>query len=308
MSARQLIILGTASQAPTRRRAHNGYVLRWDDQLILLDPGEGAQRQCILAGIAVARLTAVCITHFHGDHCLGLPGIIQRRALDARSSPDGLPPLPVFHPAADTDYLERMRRAAIFYDTSRVEPRPVEGPGPIGRLGSAELRAEALEHRVTTFGYRLDEPDGISLDPRRLAERGIAGPDVGLLQDQGWLDTPSGRVDVDEVSRPRRGQSMAIIMDTALCDGARALAHGTDLALCESTYLDEHRDLAARYRHLTAAQAGRMASQVGVRRLVLSHFSARYTEAGVFAREASAYHDDVVEAEDLGIVDVPPRH
>jgi len=307
MSARQLIILGTASQAPTRRRAHNGYVLRWDDQLILFDPGEGAQRQCILAGIAVARLTAVCITHFHGDHCLGLPGIIQRRALDARSSPDGLPPLPIFHPAADTDYLERMRRAAVFYDTSRVEARPVEGPGPLGRLGSTELGAEVLEHRVTTFGYRLDEPDGISLDPRRLAERGIAGPDVGLLRDRGWLDTPSGRVGLDEVSRPRRGQSMAFIMDTALCDGARALAHGADLALCESTYLDEHRDLAARYRHLTAAQAGRMASQVGVRRLVLSHFSARYTEAGVFAQEASAYHDDVVEAEDLGVVQVPPR-
>jgi ribonuclease Z len=307
MSARQLIILGTASQAPTRYRAHNGYVLRWDDQLILFDPGEGAQRQCILAGVSVARLTAVCITHFHGDHCLGLPGIIQRRALDARTSDRPLPPLPIYHPAADADYLERMRRAAIFHDTSRVEPRPVEEPGPIGRLGAAELRAETLEHRVTTFGYRLSEPDGVSLDPERLAARGLAGPDVGRLNDQGWLDTPSGRVSLDEVSRPRPGQAMAFIMDTVLCEGARALAAGADLAVCESTYLDEHRDLAADYRHLTASQAGQLAAQAGVRRLVLSHFSARYHQPGVFAREASAHHDDVVEAEDLAVVDVPPR-
>lgn len=307
MSARQLTILGTASQAPTRYRAHNGYVLRWDDQLILFDPGEGAQRQCLLAGVAVARLTAVCITHFHGDHCLGLPGIIQRRALDARSSAEGLPPLPIFHPAVDTGYLERMRRSSIFHDTSRVVPRPVERSGPVGHLGSFELRAEPLEHRVTTFGYRLSEPDGASIEAERLADRGIAGPDIGRLRDRGWLDTPSGRVELADFSHPRRGQSMAFIMDTAPCAGARSLADGADLAVCEATYLDEHRDLAARYRHLTAAQAGRMAAEAGVRRLVLSHFSARYPEPGVFAAEASAHHGDVVEAEDLAVVEVPPR-
>ena len=84
-------MLGTASQTPTRSRAHNAMALRWDDQLLLFDPGEGTQRQCIMAGLAIARATAICVTHFHGDHCLGLPGVLQRRALDARSTPDGLP-------------------------------------------------------------------------------------------------------------------------------------------------------------------------------------------------------------------------
>ena len=305
MSARQLIVLGTASQAPTRYRAHNGYVLRWDDQLILFDPGEGAQRQCLLAGVAVARLTAVCLTHFHGDHCLGLPGIIQRRALDARSSADGLPPLPVFHPADGAEYLDRMHRSSIFHDTARIEPRPIEGPGPVADLGRFELRAQPLEHRVTTFGYRLVEPDAVGLDRERLDRLGLVGPDVGRLLDQGWLDTETGRVELADVSEPRPGQSMAFVMDTAPCAGAAVLADRADLAVFESTYLDEHRHLAADYRHLTAAQAGQLAAAAGVRRLVLSHFSARYREVGVFAAEAAAHHPDVIEAEDLAVVEVP---
>jgi ribonuclease Z len=307
VSARQLIILGTASQAPTRYRAHNGFVLRWDDQLILFDPGEGAQRQCLLAGIAVARLTAVCITHFHGDHCLGLPGIIQRRALDARSSAEGLPPLPVFHPADGAEYLDRMRRSTVFHDTSDLQPRPIDGPGRVATLGRFELSAQELVHRITTVGYRLTEPDGSGLIRSRLRSRGIAGPDVGRLIDQGFLETPRGRVELAEVSEPRPGQAMAFVMDTVPCAGAETLAAGADLAVLESTYLDEHRHLAAEYGHLTAAQAGALAARVGVRRLVLGHFSARYNEPGVFAAEAAAHHDDVVEAEDLMVVDVPPR-
>jgi len=307
MSARELIVLGTSSQAPTRHRAHNGYVLRWDDQLILFDPGEGAQRQCLLAGVAVARLTAVCLTHFHGDHCLGLPGIIQRRALDARTSGGELPPLPIFHPADGAEYLERMRYSSIYHDTANLDPRPIAEPGAIGTVGDLELSCAALDHRVTAFGYRLTEPDGVRLDRTRLQERGVEGPDVGRLADQGWLDTANGRVELSEVSNVRPGQSMAFVMDTAPCPGASELALGTDLAVLESTYLDEHRDLAADYRHLTATQAATIAAEAGVRRLVLSHFSARYPAAGVFAAEASPLHPDVVEAEDLAVIPVPNR-
>ncbi|MEM7326129.1 MAG: ribonuclease Z [Actinomycetota bacterium] len=307
MSARQLVVLGTASQAPTRYRAHNSYALRWDDQLILFDPGEGTQRQCILGGIAIAKATAVCITHFHGDHCLGLPGVIQRRAMDARAMVDGLPPLPVFHPADGGEYLDRMRRISIYHDTSRLDPRPIEGPGVIGQLGGFELRAAALDHRVTTYGYRLTEPDGISLDGDRLRAAGVVGPDVGRLLEVGWFDGPSGRITVEQVSRPRQGQSMAFIMDTAPCAAAEELADGVDLLVCESTYLAEHAELAARYRHMTAGQAGRLAASAGARRLVLTHFSARYPDNDGFRQEAAAHHPDVVAAEDLLVVDVPPR-
>jgi len=82
MSPRELVIFGTASQAPTRSRSHNGYLLRWDGEGLLFDPGEGTQRQMLFAGVTASQVTRICITHFHGDHCLGLPGVLQRMSLD----------------------------------------------------------------------------------------------------------------------------------------------------------------------------------------------------------------------------------
>ena len=82
MSVRELVVLGTSSQVPTRLRNHNGYFLRWDAEGILFDPGEGTQRQMAHAGVAATDLTRMCITHFHGDHCLGVPGVVQRLSLD----------------------------------------------------------------------------------------------------------------------------------------------------------------------------------------------------------------------------------
>lgn len=317
MSGRQLIVLGTASQAPTRHRHHNSYAVRWDDQLVLFDPGEGTQRQAILAGIAIARLTAVCITHFHGDHCLGLPGVIQRRALDNRTAGDREPePLPVLFPAQGEVYFERLRTATIFHDTSRAVAHPIPagtqdrpaGLQVVAELGpSARLSVAPLSHRVPTLGYRIDEPDGRRLDPAELARRGVVGPDVGRLVAQGWLDTPGGRVTLDEVSQPRPGQSLAVVMDTGPCEGAEELARGVDLLVCESTFLHRDRELAERYRHMTALQAATLASRAGARRLVLTHFSARYDDPALFAQEAATVHPDVVVAHDLLTVDVPAR-
>lgn len=292
-------MLGTASQMPTRHRAHNSCALRWDDQLVLFDPGEGTQRQCTLAGVAIARATAVCVTHFHGDHCLGLPGVIQRRAFDNRAAVTPADPLPIFYPADGQEHFDHLRNATIFHDTSEVVPTPVHDGGEIGRLGNLTLTAVPLEHRCTTFGYRLDEPDGVRVLPERLADFDISGPDVGTLLEQGWLDTAAGRVHVDQVTEPRPGRSFAFVMDTVLCDGARELAAGVDVLVCESTYLHEHVDLARQYFHLTARQAGELAAEAGVGRLVLTHFSARYPDAAVLGDEARRYHDDVVVAQDL---------
>jgi len=309
MSARELIVLGTASMAPTRHRAHNSYALRWDDQLILFDPGEGTQRGCTLTGVSIAKATAVCITHFHGDHCLGLPGVVQRRSHEneATERPGGLGPLPVFFPADCEVNFDHLLQATIFEDSSNVVKRGVSAPGRQAMLGPFELRAEPLVHRDTTFGYRLQEQDGFSADPDRLAEAGLAGSDVGVLLDQGWIDTPAGRVTREDVTVPRRGQSMAFVMDTLPCEGALELARDVDLLVCESTYLHEEVELAREYKHMTARQAAELATEAGARRLVLGHFSARYPTNDVFSEEASHFHDDVIAAEDGITIPVPHR-
>ena len=294
-------MLGSASQVPTRHRNHNGYLLRWDSEGLLFDPGEGTQRQFTMAGVSPGVVTRICITHFHGDHCLGLPGMLMRLAVDG-----GRMPIEIHYPAGGNDHLEHLRLASAGLDRIPVRPWPTVGRTAVD-CGPFVLRSVPLRHRVETLGWRIDEPDGRTMVPDRLAVLGVAGPAIGQLQRLGTVDVNGRTVALEEVSVPRRGQSVAIVMDTAWCDGALELAAGVDLLVCESTFLQRDADLAERYLHLTAAQAARLAAEAGARRLVLTHFSRRYSDAAEFGSEAGEWFGDVVVASDLSRIDVPPR-
>ncbi|MGN6246608.1 MAG: ribonuclease Z [Motilibacteraceae bacterium] len=313
MAARELVVLGTASQVPTRTRNHNGYVLRLDDQLVLLDPGEGTQRQLTLAGVAAVRLTRICLTHAHGDHCFGLPGVLARIALDSRQEGAPAHEVPLHFPAPAQAQVDALRFAAGGGDgdaTDRVVERPVRGDGLLAD-GPWRVVTRELDHRVPAVGYRFEEPDGLRLLPTELAARGISGPAVRELTDAGRLEVGGRWVALAEVSEPRPGQVVAHVMDTRPCDGALALAERADLLVIEATYLHRDRALAEQYGHLTARQAAQIARDAGVRRLVLTHFSQRYGDDEEFERayleEARAVHPDVVLARDLDRIALPPR-
>ncbi len=302
MSARELIALGTASQVPTRYRNHNGYLLRWDDEGFLFDPGEGTQRQMIYASVTTAAITRICITHFHGDHCLGLAGISQRISLDRVPHV-----VHIYYPASGQVFYERLRQASIFHDVALVEPHPISTPGQILATDKFTLSALPLEHGVEAWGYRLQERDSRTMLPERLAAAGIRGPSVGKLLREGQLQVGDRTVALDEVSVLRRGQSVAFVMDTRRCDNAVELARNVDLLICESTYLDIDADKAHEHGHLTAAQAATIARTAGARKLVLTHFSQRYTSTEPFAAEAAAIFPEVVAASDGDTIAVPPR-
>lgn len=301
--SRELIVLGTASQVPTRQRAHNGYLLRWDDQGILFDPGEGAQRQLLLAGAAASDITRICVTHFHGDHCLGLPGIVQRLSLDRVPHE-----VPVHFPASGTDFLHRLRHASHFHDQALLAECPVDGDGLLATGAFGTLSARRLNHPVESYGYRLAEPDGHRMLPERLAALGVRGPAVGELLREGAVAVDGRRVTLAEASEPRPGQVAAFVMDTGWCEAAIRLAEGADLLVIESTFLESEAALAAEAGHLTAAQAARIATEAGVRKLVLTHFSQRHPDAAVFGEEAAAHFTgEIVVAEELARIPVPPR-
>lgn len=301
MSVRELVVLGTASQVPTRERSHHAALLRWDDEGVLFDPGEGAQRQLAFAGVRASTITRICLTHFHGDHCLGLPGILQRLRLDEVTHP-----VDVYFPAAGQPYYERLTTATVAAPFAGVRAHPCV-PGTVATAPAFTITARALEHRTATLGWRLAEPDGRRMLPDRLAAAGVAGPDVGRLAREGVLDIDGRQVHLADVSEHRPGQVVAFVMDTRLCDAAFELAADADLLVCEATFLDDDADLAERYRHLTAGQAGRIAAEAGARRLLLTHFSRRYPDPAAFAEQAGAWHPDVVVARDLDRVAVPPR-
>ncbi|MGW6443511.1 ribonuclease Z [Lentzea sp. NPDC055074] len=299
MTVRELIVLGTASQVPTRQRNHNGYLLRWDGEGFLFDPGDGSQRQLLRSGAAASDITRICITHFHGDHCLGVPGIVQRLSLDRVPHT-----VHAHYPKSGAHFFERLRYASAFYDAADIKEVPVTGDGEVANGKFGRLEAFELDHGIDSVGYRLVEPDGHRMLPEKLREHGIQGPQVRVLQAEGELNG----VRLEDVSEPRKGQRFAFVMDTRLCDNVFELADNADMLVIESTYLARDTKLAGDHGHLTAQQAARVAQDCRVRKLVLTHFSQRYDDPAEFLAEAAAEFDgEIVIAKDLDRVPVPKR-
>lgn len=303
MAAREVIFLGTSSQVPTRKRNHQALFVRWDQYGILFDPGEGTQRQMTHAGLAAAQITHIAITHFHGDHCLGLASLIQRISLDRVPHT-----IEIIYPKSGQVYFERLRYASIYHDHARLLPKPFSGDSAIvAELENAQLVAHPLEHRVDCYGYRLQEKDGRRMLPERLEEKGIRGAAIGELIRKGWLEIQGQVVRIEEVSSFRRGQVVSVVMDTRPCRGAVQLAQGADLLVCESTYLSTEKQEAHAYYHMTAAQAAQLAKEARARTLALTHFSQRYLSVEPFYQEAKTIFPDVFVAKDLTSLPLPVR-
>ena len=304
---RELIILGTASQVPTRTRNHNGYFLRWDEDAFLFDPGEGTQRQMTLAGVAATDITRLCVTHFHGDHCFGLPGVFSRLALDQVAHP-----VHCHFPGSGAPLFDRLCWMWPEYRRQILREEPAWGERAVlaaeASSSFGRLDAVRLSHGVDAYGYRITEPDGRRMLPGKLAELGVRGPQISELQREGEISVDGRVVTLEEVSEPRPGQVFAFIMDTRVCDGVYELAANADMLVIESTFLTSEAALAAEHGHMTARQAATVAAESGVRSLVLTHFSQRYTELTEFENEArEVFSGELHVAEDLMRIPVPKR-
>nr|WP_196792052.1 ribonuclease Z [Motilibacter deserti] len=297
-----MVVLGTASQVPTRTRAHNGYFLRWDRAGFLFDPGEGTQRQLTHARVPASAITHICLTHSHGDHTFGLPGVLQRMVLDGARHE-----VTLAYPAEAEAYVDLLVRLAGPPAGLALRRLPC-GPGVAVDAGTWRLVADRLDHRVPALGWRVQEADSRRVLPERLAAVGVSGPDVRRLLEEGSVRVGERVVTAEEVTVPRRGQAFAFVMDTRPCAGALRLAEGVDVLVCESTFLTPDAELARDYRHCTGRQAAELAAAAGARRLVLTHFSQRYGEdVGVFAAEAAQVFPGAVAARDLDRFALPAR-
>jgi len=302
MSDRKLIILGTASQVPGRGRNQNGYLLRFDDEGFLFDPGEGTQRQMIMSGVSVSEITKIFISHFHGDHCLGLAGIIQRISLDKVPHE-----VEIYYPASGREYFAHLRDSSLYHNVARLRECPVEAGGTVFSDNRISIEALPLDHMVDTFGYRIREKDTFTLIPEEMARAGIRKESAGRLKSEGKVTVNGREVHISEVGRLLTGQVFAFIMDTRLCRAAYDLAADADLCIMEATYLSDKENLALDYGHLTAAQAGMIARDARVKRLVLSHYSQRYESTDLFMQEAMKFHPDVLVAKDGDCIHMPRR-
>jgi ribonuclease Z len=294
MSARDLIILGCSSQQPTRFRNHGAYLLRWNGEGLLFDPGEGTQRQFIHADVAPPVVTRIFISHFHGDHCLGLGSMLMRLNLDKVTHP-----IHCYYPASGKKFFDRLRYSCAYKENITVVEHPVKEAGLVEDDGKFRIEAEFLDHGVENLGWRISEPDTIKFHKEELKKLKIDGPDVKKLEKEGALQVGDRLVTLPEVSHVRKGDVFAYTIDTRPCPQAVKLAKGAKMLLCESTYLEEEKELAKEYKHMTAKQAAEIAKEAQVETLILTHFSARYRESVVFEEEARQIFPNSFAAEDL---------
>lgn len=303
MSVRDLIVLGTSSQQPTRKRNHGAYLFRWNEEGLLFDPGEGTQRQFIFANIAPPVVTRIFISHFHGDHCLGVGSFLMRLNLDKVKHA-----VHVYYPASGKKYFDRLRYGTIYHENIDVVEHPIEKAGIVEDDGKFKIEAVFLTHGVENIGWRITEPDTRKFDADKLKNLGVIGPKVRDLHQNGSIIIEGQTITLDAVSHIRKGESISVVLDTRICPEAYEIARGARLFLCESTYLEEHQALAHRHYHLTAKQAATIAKEAKVEKLILTHYSARYLNSKDFEREAKEVFSNTQAADDLDIIPFPKNN
>jgi len=273
---------------------------------LLFDCGEGTQTQVSRAGLSPSRLSAVFITHLHGDHFNGLPGLLSTMGLDRRTRD-----LELTGPRGIGEYLtllERLRVAFLTYPVALREFSSLPESMVVYETPEYSVSALALDHRLFALGYRLQErprPGRFNVENARTL--GVPeGPMWGRLQAGDDVRLDDGRLvrSSEIVGPPRSGKSVAYCLDTRPCAMSVELARDVDLLIHEATYTEEFAAEAQQYGHSTAAQAARTARDAGARRLLITHFSTRYPDPMPLLNEARAIFPDTVMAEDLVEIEV----
>lgn len=272
---------------PSRERNVSSLAVVMDGVVLLFDCGEGTQHQLLRAPVRMGSIDAIFISHLHGDHVYGLPGLLATMSMNDRSRA-----LTVVGPDGVRDYLHGVLATSHHHPIFPIEIRTPPFHGDGFTVISAEL-----EHSVTSYGYCIIEDDRPgAFDPDKARALGIPeGPQWRELQRAG---------DARVCGPPRRGRRIAVITDTRPCHAAAELARGADVLIHESTYAEEMREDADARLHSTAAGAARIASEAGVAQLILTHFSTRYRDVTPLLDEARTMFPNTIAAEDLAVVHV----
>jgi len=293
----QLLILGTASQLPGKKRNHNGYYLRWLNEGFLFDPGEGTQRQFSYAGTSPAKISRIFISHFHGDHCLGLPGIVHR--LNLIQVPN---PIHLYYPASGEQNIHNLLNGAQSHLRINLEFHPIEEDGIVYETNKYKVEAFALNHSVETFGYRIIEFPRMNFDKKKLSDLKLKGAILGELEKKGVIIWQDKNIKREDISTKRAGKIFSYVLDTGVCENIDPLIKDATLVIMESTYLSTESKLAKNFKHLSADIAGKYAKDNNVKNLVLTHFSERYTDLSKFEDEVKPIFENVHIAKDLELL------
>ncbi len=289
-------ILGCSSARPTRERHPSAQVVNYEEQLFLVDAGEGTQRRLLETGTNAQRLRAVFISHLHGDHVFGLFPLLSTLGLYGRCTP-----LEVYAPAPFGEILECHRRYfdrelpyyVVWHEVATTEHRLLLENRTI------EVWSVPLRHRVPCAGYLFREKrPPLNIHKEKIGEYGLSIAQIAAAKRGEDVVLEDGRtIPVGELTYlPYRPRAYAYLSDTNFSAKAAGLVAGVDLLYHEATYAAEERKLAQERGHATAAEAARAAVKAGAQKLLIGHFSSRYKDAALLVAQAREIFAETYEA------------
>lgn len=285
----EVVFLGTSSMIPTKERNHSAILISFKGNNILVDCGEGTQRQLKMAGLRVSKINKILITHWHGDHVLGLPGLIQTLAAEGYDKV-----LEIYGPKGTKEKFKYMFKAFEFDQNKiKLDIKDVN-KGNFFENEDFVLEALPLEHGIPSLGYNFIEKDRRKIELVKVKKFGIKeGPLLGKLQNGKTIAFKGKKIKPQEVSYVVKGKKISFVSDTLVCKNAYTLAKNADLLICESTYCSDLEEKSKEYYHMTAKQAGSIANRVNVKKLILTHISARYKDLKEIENDAKDIFENV---------------
>lgn len=296
----EIIFLGTSSAVPTKYRNHPSIALKAFGELILLDCGEGTQRQMIRAKLSPMKISKIFLTHFHGDHILGLPGLIQSMAFRGRKNP-----LHIFGPMGTFQIMNYIKSLGSFALSFPIYAHELTS-GLVIEENEYRISCCPTEHTILNLAYSIEEKRSPKFLPEKATELGVkSGPDFGKLQAGIPIKLKNKTVTPEQVMGPeRRGRKIVYSGDTRPCANLVTFAYNAEVLIHESTFDDNHKVNAMEYGHSTASEAAEIAKKARVRKLILTHISTRFRNGCLLEEEAKRIFNNSLLAEDLMVMKV----
>lgn len=301
MEKAKILFLGTSDAKPTKKRNHSAILLSWGSENVLVDCGEGTQRQLKIAGISAHKITRILITHKHGDHTFGLPGLLSSLALDKFAGT-----VRIYGPRGIKEYMNDVIKLVSAYAGFGIKIEVHEVSGKFIETKDFYIEAEPMQHRTPCNAYAFVLKDRIRLDRTKIKKFKIPNsPLLGELQRGKDIILNGKKIKASQIIYIEKGKKITFVMDTAINENAIKIAKNSDLLISESSFSNEDAARANEYKHMTAEQAAGIAKKAKVKKLILTHISQRYeNNFSLIEKEAKKVFKNTFTAKDFLRIEV----
>ena len=297
----KITFLGTASAIPTKTRNHTAILLSYKNENILVDCGEGTQRQFKMADISANKITKLLITHWHGDHVLGIPGLLQTLAFN-----DYNKKLEIYGPVGTKKYMQEMLNVFVFFGKINMEVHEISKTGIFFDGGDFFLESEKLYHGTPCNAYNFVKKGSIRIDKAKLRKYKIKeGPHLRFLKEGKDITYNGKKFKAKDLTYGEDGKKVSFILDTSANKSIEKFSENSDLLIIESSFCSELEEKAKEYHHLTSKQAAEIGKKSKSKKIILTHMSQRYDENPKrLVDEARKVFKNTFIAKDLDVVEI----